>query len=186
METILSSKEIKTICKELADKLYDKFKSSKTIPVFICVLKGANPFFIDLTRAYKGPLIYDYMQLSSYSGTSTTGVIHLSKDLTENIKGKDVVIVEDVVDTGLTLSYVKEYIKIKYMPKSITVVCLIDKKALRRVEFEPDYSGFVIRENKFLMGYGLDYKEIGRNFDFVFVPDKKTVEKWEEMLKNNK
>jgi len=180
-EIILSEKEIKNLCKNIAKELENKFKGSKSAPVFIGVLKGSTPFFMDLLKHYKKPCKIDFMECSSYHGTSSTGVIHLTKDVNEDIKNKDIVIVEDVVDTGLTINYLKQYLQIKYQPKSICVVCLIDKKALRRVEFDPDIVGVTLRENKFLLGYGLDYKGYGRNIPYIYVPETKEIEKYDKL-----
>ena len=132
-EIILTEEEIQDICERIAKDLEKKFKNNESAPIFICVLKGATPFFMDVVKHYTKPVKIDFMEVSSYSGTSSTGVIHLSKDITENIKGKDVVFIEDVVDTGLTINYLKQYIQIKYQPKSITTAALVDKKALRKV-----------------------------------------------------
>jgi len=181
-EVILNSKEIQKICTDIAKKLENKFKKSDSVPIFIGVLKGAAPFFMDLIKRYNLPMKIDFVQVSSYSGTSSTGVIHLVKDLTEQIKNKDIVIVEDIVDTGLTLSYLKQYFQIKYQPRSITIVSLIDKKPLRKIELEVDYSGLVLVQNKFLVGYGLDYKELVRNTNEIFVPTKAQLDKWDEEL----
>lgn len=180
-EIILSTEDIQEICKEIASNLKDKFKDSTSAPVFIGVLNGATPFFMDLLKYYDAPLKIDFMQASSYAGTNSTGVIHLIKDISENIKDKDIVLIEDVVDTGLTINYLKQYIQIKYQPKSITVASLIDKKALRRVNFDVDYYGYILRDNKFLVGYGLDYKGLARNYNYIFVPTKEEIEYWDKM-----
>src|SRR5574344_454047 len=181
-ETVLSKEEIQEICKRIGSQLDEKFKDSKTIPVFVGVLKGANLFFMDLVRQCHFPMVMDFIQVTIYDGTSSTGVIHLKKDVTADITNKDLVIVEDIVDTGLTLNYVKQYIQIKYKPKSISVVCLIDKKPLRKIDFKCDYVGATLKENKFLCGYGFDYHEILRNQDYVFVPDKKEIEEIDKLL----
>lgn len=182
-EIILSTEDIQAICKEIAGKLEEKFKNNETAPIFIGVLNGATPFFMDLLKYYHGVCKIDFMQASSYSGTNSTGVIHLSKDISEDIKNKDVVLIEDVVDTGLTINYLKQYIQIKYQPRSISVVCLVDKKALRRVDFNVDYYGYTLRDNKFLIGYGLDYKGLARNYNYIFVPDVEEIEYWDKMSK---
>ncbi len=179
-EIILTEEEIQDICERIAKDLEKKFENNESAPIFICVLKGATPFFMDVVKHYTKPVKIDFMEVSSYSGTSSTGVIHLSKDITENIKGKDVVFIEDVVDTGLTINYLKQYIQIKYQPKSITTAALVDKKALRKVDFQLDYHGIVLRENKFLIGYGLDYKGLARNYNYIFVPDAEEIEAWDK------
>jgi len=184
-EIVLSHEEIDDICKRIGTQLEEKFKDANNIPVFVGVLKGATPFFMDLIRQVHIPMILDFIQVTSYDGTSSTGVIHLKKDITENITNKDLVIVEDIVDTGLTLNYVKQYIQIKYKPRSITVVCLIDKKPLRKIDFTVDYAGVVLNENKFLCGYGFDYHELLRNIDYVYVPDKKEISDLDKYLAKN-
>jgi hypoxanthine phosphoribosyltransferase len=182
-EVILNNQEIQDICKNLASKLMDKFKDSKKIPIFIGVLKGAMPFFMDLIKYYTLPMKTDFVQVSSYEGTSSTGIIHLKRDISENIKNKDIVIVEDIVDTGLTINYLRQYLEIKYQPSSIAVCVLVDKKPLREVDFTPDYVGLTLNENKFLVGYGFDYKELVRNFDCIFVPTKSDLDEWDKALK---
>lgn len=184
-EIILTQEEIEETCKRLGEELTERFKNNETIPVFVCVLKGAIFFFTDLLKHCDFPLSLGFLQVTSYNGTSSTGVIHLKKDLCENVANRDIVIVEDVVDTGLTLNYVKQYIQIKYQPKSISVVCLIDKKPLRKVDFHCDYVGLHMNENKFLCGYGFDYHEIVRNVPYIYVPDKAEIEEMDEYLKKS-
>ncbi len=185
-EVIFSKEQIEEIASEVANKLNKRFENQTTIPVFISVLKGAEPFFNDLIKKCKFEMKVDFIQVSSYSGTSSTGVIHLKKDISENIKGKDVYIVEDIIDTGLTLNYLKQYIQLNYQPKSITIVCLIDKKPLRKVDLTADVVGVSLTQNKFLVGYGFDYNELGRNYDYIFVPSKKQLETWDKLLNNDK
>lgn len=185
-EIILTAEEINETCKRLGKELTEKYKNSESIPVFVCILKGAVFFFTDLIKYCDFPMALDFLQVTSYDGTSSTGVIHLKKDLTEDVTGRDVVFVEDVVDTGLTLNYVKQYIQIKHNPKSISVVCLVDKTALRKVDFHVDYVGLRLKENKFLCGYGFDYHEIVRNIPYLYVPDKEEIEEMDEVLAKDK
>lgn len=185
-EIVLTKEEIQDAVQSIADKLNRKYKKQTSIPVFIGVLKGAMPFFQDLVKQCKFDMKLDYIQVSSYSGTSTTGVIHLVKDVSEDINGQDVFIVEDIIDTGLTLNYLKQYLKVKFNPKSITLISLIDKKPLRKVDLKVDYAGVSMIDNKFLCGYGLDYKEMARNTDYIFVPSKKQLNEWDKMLEKKK
>ena len=185
-EIILTAEEIDETCKRLGKELTKKYKNSESIPVFVCILKGAVLFFTDLIKYCDFPMAIDFLQVTSYDGTSSTGVIHLKKDLTENVTGRDVVFVEDVVDTGLTLNYIKQYIQIKYNPRSISVVCLVDKTPLRKVDFHVDYVGLHLKENKFLCGYGFDYHEIVRNIPYLYVPNKEEIEEMDEVLAKDK
>lgn len=181
-EVIISPEEIQKITKECASKLEKKFENSKEIPIFIGVLKGALPFMMDLMKYYSLPCKEDYVEISSYSGTSSTGVLHLKKDVTQDIENRDIVIIEDIVDTGLTLNYLSEYLKIKHKPRSITVCCFIDKKFARKIKFEADIVGYTLTENKFLVGYGLDYYEICRNINYVFIPTKEDLDERNSLL----
>lgn len=181
-EVVLTKQEIDEVVTRVADELNKRFENQTEIPVFISVLKGAEPFFNDLMKKCKFEMKMDFIQVSSYSGTSSTGVIHLKKDINENIKNKDVYIVEDIIDTGLTLNYLKQYIQLNYQPRSITIVCMIDKKPLRKVDLTADIVGLTLNQNKFLCGYGFDYNELGRNYDYLFVPSKKQLETWDKLL----
>lgn len=185
-EVVLNEQEIQDAVKRCARELEEKFKDSDQIPVFIGVLKGALPFMMDLLKYYTLPMVEDFIQVSSYSGTSSTGVIHLKKDINEDVKGKDIVLIEDIVDTGTTLNYLKQYFKIKYQPRSVTVVTFLDKKPLRKVDLEADIAGISLTKNQFLVGYGLDYNEICRNCSFIFIPDEDEITHWNEILEKNK
>jgi len=177
MEEILFTKEqINEICVRLGKQLDERFKDNKEAPVFVCVLKGAANFFINLISNTHFEMITDYIQVSSYKGNESTGIINMKKDFEQDLTGKDVVIVEDIIDTGLTLSYVKKYLQETKHPKSITFVCLIDKKPLRKTDLVADYVGVEMSENKFVCGFGLDYNEYFRNVDCIFIPDKKELE----------
>lgn len=182
LEMVLNEKQIEQIVQKVADKLNEFYKDFKEPVVFICVLKGAATFMHDLIKKIKFPLITDYIQVSSYNGTSSTGVIHLKKDISENIENKHTVIVEDIVDTGLTLKYLKQYLSIKHHPKDIKICSFIDKVNARTTPLEADFVGYKLLENKFLVGYGLDYNELLRNIPYVFVPTKEEIAQWDEII----
>lgn len=184
-EIVLTREEIDEIITNCANELNSMYQNSDKIPVLIGVLKGALPFMMDLIKKLNFDFIMDFIQVTSYSGTSSTGVIHLKKDITTDIRGKDVVIVEDIIDTGLTLNYLKQYIQLNYNPRDIKICCFVDKKPLRKVDLTADVVGITMNQAKFLVGYGFDYNEIGRNIDHVFVPTKKQLEDWDKKLKNN-
>ena len=133
------------------------------------VLKGSLPFMADLMRSISLPLRIDLMEVSSYGGTSTesSGLVRILKDLSASIQGEEVLIVEDIIDTGLTLNYLVRYLRGKN-PSSLRICTLLDKPARRLVEIPVDYIGFTIPD-QFVVGYGLDYGELYRNLRFVGV-----------------
>ena len=139
------------------------------------VLKGAFMFMADLMRAMDGPVTCDFIALSSYgAGTSTSGEVRLNKDLDQRIEGRDVIIVEDIVDTGLTLSYLQDILRARD-PKSLRTACLLNKPSRRKVEVAVEYIGFTI-EDRFVVGYGLDYDERHRNLPFIGLMDGQTAD----------
>ena len=135
----------------------------------VSVLKGSLPFMADLMRSISVPLRIDLMEVSSYGGATTesSGLVRILKDLSATIEGEDVLIVEDIIDTGLTLNYLVRYLRGK-KPASLRICTLLDKPARRLVEIEVDYTGFTIPD-QFVVGYGLDYGELYRNLRFVGV-----------------
>lgn len=137
--------------------------------VLVSVLKGSLPFMADLMRAMSIPVRIDLMEVSSYGGavTETSGLVRILKDLSASIEGKDVLIVEDIIDTGLTLNYLLRYLRGKN-PASLRICTLLDKPARRLVEIGIDYRGFEIPD-RFVVGYGLDYGEMYRNLPHIAV-----------------
>ena len=164
------SKRVKAVAKQL-DKLYE----GRT-PVVVCILKGSVVFFSDLIRNMKTPLTIDFMAVSSYgSGTKSTGELKIKKDLVTDITGRDVLIVEDIIDTGNTLYNLKKLLNAR-APSSVNIVTLLDKPERREVPMEPEYKCFVI-EDEFVVGYGLDYAEEYRNLPYVGVLKRSVYEK---------
>jgi hypoxanthine phosphoribosyltransferase len=133
----------------------------------ICVLKGAVMFLTDLIRSMTGPVTIDFMALSSYAGTSSSGEVRLIKDLDYGLEGRNVIIVEDIVDTGLTLHYLQEILRARN-PKSLRTACLLSKPSRRKIDVKVEYIGFTI-EDRFVVGYGLDYSEQYRNLPYIGV-----------------
>src|SRR5215217_8544901 len=135
----------------------------------VSVLKGSLPFMADLMRAISLPVRIDLMEVSSYGGTTTesSGLVRILKDLSSSIEGEDILIVEDIIDTGLTLNYLVRYLRGKN-PASLRICTLLDKPARRLVDIPVDYVGFEIPD-QFVVGYGLDYGERYRNLRFVGV-----------------
>ena len=136
-------------------------------PLFVGILRGCVMFYADLLRAVSVDCNMDFMCVSSYCGTSSTGEVRTMLDLRESIKGRHVIIVEDIVDTGLTLDYLMKNLKNRGAA-SIEICCLLDKPANRKVDMSPKYIGFQI-ENEFVIGYGLDYNELYRNLPYIGV-----------------
>jgi len=136
----------------------------------VAALKGAFVFLADLMRMLDGPLTCDFLAVSSYGdGRSSSGEVRLTKDLDESIEGRDVLIVEDIVDSGLTLSYLQTMLRAR-RPRSLRTVCLLDKRVRREIDVAIDYVGFVI-EDRFVVGYGLDFSGRYRNLPDVVVLD---------------
>lgn len=183
LKTILSEQEIKDICKRIAKQIEDKYKNEKTIPIIIGVMKGALPFMMDLVKNITTPCMIDFIQVSSYEGEKSSGTITLKKELTYDINNKDIIVIEDIIDTGITMDYLKKYFETNYSPKSITMVALLDKKCKRVVPFDADIIGKEIG-NEFVLGYGLDYNELGRNYPYVFVPTKEEIKELDKILEN--
>lgn len=166
-KTLLFSKEtIAEKVKELASRISSDYKEKE--PVFIGVLNGAVFFLSDLLREVSIPLKMDFLRASSYgSEMESSGNVRLTKDIEIPIQGKPVILVEDIVDTGLTLSYIKENLEHRH-PESIRVCALINKLERREASISVDYFGFQIEEG-FIVGYGLDYDERYRNLPDIYV-----------------
>ncbi len=167
LESILITREeIRQAIQTLGETITREYAGKE--PVMICILKGAALFFSDLIREIDLPLKTEFMAISSYgSATKTSGVVRILKDLDRDILGQDVLIVEDIVDTGLTLSYLTRALSDR-SPASIKIVTLLDKPARRGVELKPDYCCFTIPD-AFVVGYGLDYDEKYRNLPDIGV-----------------
>ena len=134
----------------------------------VAVLKGSFVFLADLMRAFEIPVTCDFMAVSSYgSGQVSSGVVRLTKDLDHGLEGRDVVLVEDIVDSGATLAYLQEMLR-RRGPRSLRTVCLLDKTARRQVPVPLDYVGFAI-EDRFVVGYGLDVDEYHRQMPYIGV-----------------
>ena len=165
-EVLFSKDVIEQRVRELAEEISRDYAGGELIVVGI--LKGAFIFMADLIRSFKVPCQVDFAQLASYgSGTVSSGDMVIRKDIGLPIAGRDVLIVEDIVDTGLTLSFLVETLK-KRGPRSLKVCVFLDKKARRKVPFTADYTGFDI-DDGFVVGYGLDFNEQGRYLPDVYV-----------------
>jgi len=166
-EVLLTEEQIAAKVAELGKQISADYAGREV--TLVSVLKGSLPFMADLMRSIALPLRIDLMEVSSYGGTSTesSGLVRILKDLSAPIEGRDVLIVEDIIDTGLTLNYLVRYLRGKN-PASLRICALLDKPARRLVEIPIDYRGFLIPD-QFVVGYGLDYGETYRNLRFVGV-----------------
>lgn len=164
IDVLISEKELDERIGEIAKQIENDYKGEEV--VFCSVLKGAIFFTVDLMKKYQGDCEINFVRVSSYQGENSTGVITMKIPLKkEDIENKNIILVEDIVDTGRTFKYLVEYVK-EMNPKSVKTCVLLDKKARRVVEFEPDYTAFSI-DDLFVVGYGLDYDEKLRNLPYV-------------------
>ena len=167
-KVLLSYEDIQKRVKELAEQItldYSSVDNSIRRPVFICTLKGAIYFFADLTRNIKRPIMLDFAKLSSYKNGTVSGDMEMQSDITTDIEGRDVIIVEDIVDSGKTLKFFVDLLKTRN-PRSIKICAFLDKKERRVVDIKADYVGFDIPCG-FVVGYGLDYAEKYRELPYL-------------------
>jgi len=163
-EIYISEEKIKKRIAELGLKISEDYSGKNLL--MICILKGASVFMSDLIREISLPVSIDFMKVSSYrNSTSSSGEVEIINDISQNIEGLDVIIVEDIIDSGITLSKLVPMLK-KRNPASIKICTLLDKPERRKIDIKVDYVGFEI-ENKFIVGYGLDYAEQFRNLRYI-------------------
>jgi len=162
---LITEKEISERVKELG-KAISRDYSGKD-PVLVAVLRGAIVFLCDLLKEISIPMSLDFLSISSYSGQVQTGVVRILKDLDQNIEDKYVILIEDIIDTGLTLNYILKILKAR-KPAGVRVCALLDKKVRRIVDIPIDYRGFEIPD-EFVVGYGMDYEQGYRNLPFIAV-----------------
>ncbi len=164
IELLIPGSKIEARVKELGREISSDYQGMK--PILVSILKGSFLFLADLTRAIDVPHEIDFLSVSSYgSSTQSTGVVRLLKDLGTNIGDRDVLVVEDIVDTGLTWRYIRNNLLTRG-PTSLRIVTLLDKRERRIVDVPVDYVGFVIPD-RFVVGYGLDYQERYRNLPYI-------------------
>ncbi|MGE5390163.1 MAG: hypoxanthine phosphoribosyltransferase [Deltaproteobacteria bacterium] len=166
VEVLYNREQIQEKVADIGHQISGDYRGHELLVVGI--LKGAFVFMADLIREIDVPMEIDFMDVSSYGlSTSSSGEVRIEKDLEYSIKGRDVLIVEDIIDTGLTLKFIYENLKTRN-PKSIRIACLLDKPSRRKAEIFPDYVGFSIPD-KFVVGYGLDYAEQYRHYPAVCI-----------------
>lgn len=166
VKILIEKEQVKKRIIELAERISKDYNGEDI--TIICVLKGAAYFALDLSKKIKNSdIIMDFVKISSYGNNQreTTGKINFKLDISENIEGKNVIIIEDIIDSGITLNYLYNYLNEKN-PKTLKICVLLDKKERRVKPIKVDYVGFEI-ENKFVLGYGLDYDEKYRNLEYI-------------------
>jgi hypoxanthine phosphoribosyltransferase len=165
LSPLLSREQIESIVRDLADRISKDYDKREV--VLICILKGAFMFFSDLVRHLRMPLQIDFVRLASYgSEMKSKGKIEITKDVETPLEGKDVLIIEDLIDSGRTLLFLKERLSLAN-PRSVKICALLDKKARREVKLDGDYIGREI-EDVFIVGYGIDFKEAYRNLPEIY------------------
>lgn len=162
---LITEEQIQKRVKELASKISKDYEKKDL--VVLGILKGSFMFFSDLIRHIKSPLKIDFIIASSYIKSSSSGDVKIHYFPREEIKGKDILLVDDIIDTGISLQFIKEKI-LEKSPSSLRICVLLDKKERRVVEVPVDYVGFLV-PNKFIVGYGLDYQEMFRNIPYLTV-----------------
>lgn len=170
LKVLFSEEQLQLRIKELADEM-NKFYNGREV-VAICVLKGAVMFAVDLVKHLDMPLQLEFIRLSSYgSGTVSTGKVHAVDISLPDLNNKNVLIIEDIVDTGLTAKFLLDFINSNFKTASTKFCSLLDKKITRKTDIEPDYYGFDV-DDKFVVGYGLDYDGYFRNLKYIAYKEK--------------
>jgi hypoxanthine phosphoribosyltransferase len=166
MEKIMfTEKEVNMRVKELAKLISDDYKGEEL--VMVCILRGSSLFFAELVKNIPNYVVLEFITVSSYGGTNSSGEVRLISDISKPIEGKNVIIVEDIIDTGCTLNYLKRLLSARN-PKTLKIATLLDKPSRRTVECEGDYVGFEV-PNEFVVGYGLDFNQRYRNYPNIGV-----------------
>ena len=163
IKVLISEEKINNRLDEIANQLMQEYKGKDLM--FLCILKGSIFFTVELAKRIKNNVQFEFVEVSSYDGHESTGKIKLNKEISSSIEGKDVIVIEDIVDTGRTLSYLKKYL-LEKNPATLKICSLLDKPSRRLVPIEADYVGFTI-ENKFVIGYGLDDEQNYRNLNYI-------------------
>lgn len=163
INVLINEEQINKRLDELAEQLMKDYKEQDLM--FLCILKGSIFFTVELAKRIKNNVQFEFVEVSSYENNKSTGKVKLNKDITTSIEGKNVIVIEDIIDTGRTLSYLKEHL-LEKKPSSLKICTLLDKPSKRIANIEADYTGFKI-EDKFVIGYGLDDEQNCRNLNFV-------------------
>lgn len=182
-EVLYSEEELKSKVKELGERITHDYKGKNLF--LLGILKGCVPFMADIMRSIDLDLEYDFMDVSSYQGTRSMGEVRILKDISTSIVGKDILIVEDIIDTGITLSYLTKVLKSRGA-NSIEIVTMLSKPSRRKVELPVKYNGYEI-DDHFVIGYGMDYDERFRGLPYIGILDESVYsnsEEWYYWIKN--
>ena len=163
IKVLISEEKINNRLDELANQIMDEYKGKDI--VFLCILKGSIFFTVELAKRIKNNIQFEFVEVSSYENNESTGKVKLNKDITQSIEGKEVIIIEDIVETGRTLAFLKELL-LEKKPASLKICSLLDKPSRRIANVKADYVGFAI-EDKFVVGYGLDDEQNLRNLNYI-------------------
>lgn len=172
-EVLITEEEIQNKVKELGEKITEDYRGKDLF--LLGILKGAVPFMADIMRKIDLDLEYDFMDVSSYQGTRSMGEVRILKDISTSIVGKDILIVEDIIDTGITLSYLTKVLKSRGA-NSIEIVTMLSKPSRRKIDLPVKYNGYEI-EDHFVIGYGMDYDEKYRALPYIGILDESVYSK---------
>lgn len=181
-QMLLDRDDIEKMTSKIAEELDRKLKDSNSLPVVVGVLKGGAPFMCDIVRKMDTIVTLDFISVSSYEGTASTGQLKMKLDISSDIKGRDVVLVDDIVDTGLTTHYLIQYLKEKRGAKSVTTVFLVNKPTNRKYDVQVDFAGLTYTGDKYLIGFGLDYNTLLRNVFGVYLIGEDDIKKLNKIL----
>lgn len=163
IKVLINEEQINKRLEELAHQIMRDYEGKDLM--FLCILKGSIFFTVELAKRIKNNIQFEFVEVSSYENNESTGKVKLNKDITQSIEEKEVIVIEDIVDTGRTLSFLKDFL-IEKKPASLKICSLLDKPSRRIANVQADYIGFTI-EDKFVVGYGLDDEQNHRNLNFV-------------------
>ena len=163
LTVLINESKINARLDELAKEIMRDYKDEDI--VFVGILRGAAMFMVELAKRIKNNVEFEFIQLESYEGTESTGVVKLRQELTGKIEGKNIIIIEDIIDTGRTLEYLRDHIK-TFKPKSVKICTLLSKPSRRIFELNVDYIGFSIPD-EFVVGFGMDYNQKYRNLPYI-------------------
>lgn len=181
-QMLLDRDDIEKMTSKIAEELDRNLKDSNSLPVVVGVLKGGAPFMCDIVRKMETIVTLDFISVSSYEGTASTGQLKMKLDISSDIKGRDVVLVDDIVDTGLTTHYLIKYLKEKRGAKSVTTVFLVNKPTNRKYDVQVDFAGLTYTGDKYLIGFGLDYNTLLRNVFGVYLIGEDDIKKLNKIL----